>query len=150
MKDPKGAQTGLKAKLVLEDKEYELPIFVGTEGEKAIDISSLRKATELVLDVHLLIERPERYAVASAVEPCAVVRFRQELERELRTQAEVLGVACAAAVARRVSCCASVIPCERPRSAVVEAAAPAPLRDWTTDSTTAVTTEGPTVSAGSL
>jgi citrate synthase len=31
------------AKLIIEGKTYELPIIVGTENEKAIDISSLRK-----------------------------------------------------------------------------------------------------------
>jgi len=34
-----------KAKLVLEGREYELPVVCGTEGEKAIDVSSLRKVT---------------------------------------------------------------------------------------------------------
>jgi citrate synthase len=33
------------AKLILEDKEYELPVIVGTENEKAIDISKLRAQT---------------------------------------------------------------------------------------------------------
>ena len=33
------------ARLILDGKEYELPIVRGTEGEKAFDISSLRKAT---------------------------------------------------------------------------------------------------------
>ena len=33
------------AKLILEGKEYELPVVEGSEGEKAIDITSLRKAT---------------------------------------------------------------------------------------------------------
>jgi len=33
------------ARLILEGKEYELPVVIGTEGEKAFDISSLRKAT---------------------------------------------------------------------------------------------------------
>jgi citrate synthase len=36
------------AKLVLEGKEYELPIARGTEGEKAIDVSSLRKMTGFI------------------------------------------------------------------------------------------------------
>ncbi|MGD8304873.1 MAG: citrate/2-methylcitrate synthase, partial [Desulfobacterales bacterium] len=35
-------------KLVYANKEYELPIVVGSEGEKAIDISKLRAATGLV------------------------------------------------------------------------------------------------------
>jgi len=34
-----------KARLILEGKEYELPVVIGSEGEKAFDISSLRKAT---------------------------------------------------------------------------------------------------------
>lgn len=34
-----------KAKLIVEDKELELPVVVGTEGEKGIDISSLRSQT---------------------------------------------------------------------------------------------------------
>jgi len=33
------------AKLILDGKTYTLPIFIGTEGEKAIDISNLRKET---------------------------------------------------------------------------------------------------------
>ncbi len=33
------------AKLILEGKEYELPVIVGTENEKAIDISKLRSET---------------------------------------------------------------------------------------------------------
>jgi citrate synthase len=33
------------AKLILEGKTYELPVVVGTEGEKAIDITSLRQRT---------------------------------------------------------------------------------------------------------
>ncbi len=34
-----------KAKLILEGKEYEFPIVIGSEGEKAIDIGSLRQTT---------------------------------------------------------------------------------------------------------
>jgi len=33
------------AKLILDGKEYELPVFTGTEGEKAIDITKLRAET---------------------------------------------------------------------------------------------------------
>ncbi len=35
-------------KIVFEGKTYEFPIVVGTEGEKAIDISNLRQATGLI------------------------------------------------------------------------------------------------------
>ncbi len=37
-----------KAKLVLGEKTYELPVFTGTEGEKAIDITKLRADTGFV------------------------------------------------------------------------------------------------------
>ncbi|HXH30740.1 MAG TPA: citrate synthase [Bacteriovoracaceae bacterium] len=37
-----------KAKLILGDKTFELPVFVGTEGEKAIDITKLRAETGYV------------------------------------------------------------------------------------------------------
>ncbi len=36
------------AKLVVEGKEYDLPIVRGTEGEKAIDVSSLRRTTGFI------------------------------------------------------------------------------------------------------
>ena len=36
------------AKLTIGDKEIELPILVGTEGEQAIDIRALRSATGAV------------------------------------------------------------------------------------------------------
>ena len=32
-------------KLIIEGKTYELPVIVGSEGEKAFDISSLRQQT---------------------------------------------------------------------------------------------------------
>src|SRR3989339_2209181 len=35
-------------KLIYEEKTYELPIVVGSEGEKAIDISTLRQTTGLI------------------------------------------------------------------------------------------------------
>ena len=37
-----------KAKLVLGEKTVELPVFTGTEGEKAIDITKLRAETGYV------------------------------------------------------------------------------------------------------
>ncbi len=37
-----------KAQIILDGKTYELPIFTGTEGEKAIDISKLRDMTGYV------------------------------------------------------------------------------------------------------
>jgi citrate synthase len=40
-----GKATPETARLILEGREYELPVVRGTEGERAVDISSLRKAT---------------------------------------------------------------------------------------------------------
>ncbi|HVP18866.1 MAG TPA: citrate/2-methylcitrate synthase, partial [Spirochaetia bacterium] len=45
-KDP--AKKPDTARLILEGREYELPIVVGTEGEKAVDVTSLRKATGFI------------------------------------------------------------------------------------------------------
>ncbi|MFC1823883.1 citrate synthase [Thermodesulfobacteriota bacterium] len=39
---------GQKAKLIVDGETYELPIIVGTEGERAIDISKLRQETGLI------------------------------------------------------------------------------------------------------
>jgi len=36
------------ARLILEEREYELPVVRGSEGEKAIDITGLRKATGFI------------------------------------------------------------------------------------------------------
>src|SRR5262245_7939764 len=36
------------AKIVIEGKTYEFPVVVGTEQEKAIDISTLRSATQYI------------------------------------------------------------------------------------------------------
>ena len=43
-----GAAKAETATIILEGKSYELPVVRGTEGEKAVDISSLRKATGYV------------------------------------------------------------------------------------------------------
>ena len=63
-------------------------------------VKSLRKATELVLDVHLLIERPERYigefidsgADRIAVHPESTRNFRQAL-RAIRSRGAKAGLA---------------------------------------------------------
>jgi citrate synthase len=41
-------QTNNKASLTVEGKTYELPVLVGSEGEKAIDVSALRSTTGYV------------------------------------------------------------------------------------------------------
>ena len=47
-KNAKGTATPETARLILEGREYELPIVRGSEGEKAVDISSLRKNTGFI------------------------------------------------------------------------------------------------------
>ena len=47
-KRAEGTSAPETAKLVVEGKEYELPIVRGTEGEKAVDVSSLRRATGFI------------------------------------------------------------------------------------------------------
>ena len=39
---------GKVARLIIDDNTYELPVVVGTEGEKAVDISMLRSASSYV------------------------------------------------------------------------------------------------------
>jgi citrate synthase len=40
------------AKITLDGKEFELPVFIGSEGEKAIDISKLRdESGYITLDI---------------------------------------------------------------------------------------------------
>ena len=36
------------AKLLIDGKTYELPVIIGTEGERAIDISKLRQQTGFI------------------------------------------------------------------------------------------------------
>jgi len=43
LRDP--ARKTSTARLIVEGREYELPVVVGSEGEKAVDVSSLRKTT---------------------------------------------------------------------------------------------------------
>jgi len=45
MAEGKPAAHASRAKLLIDGKEYPLPIVVGTEGERAIDITNLRKST---------------------------------------------------------------------------------------------------------
>ncbi len=42
------SETNQKAKLIIEGQEYEFPIVIGTEGEKGIDITSLRSQTGFI------------------------------------------------------------------------------------------------------
>jgi citrate synthase len=43
-----GKQMGQNAKLIVDGKTYELPIVIGTEGEKGLDISKLLRETGLI------------------------------------------------------------------------------------------------------
>jgi citrate synthase len=48
MASEKTVGKGETAKLTLEGKEYELPVVRGSEGEKAVDVSALRKTTGFI------------------------------------------------------------------------------------------------------
>jgi len=45
VEEPKAAAAADKARLILDGTEYEFPVVVGSEGEKAIDVSQLRQRT---------------------------------------------------------------------------------------------------------
>jgi citrate synthase len=77
------------AKIILEGKEYELPVIQGSEGEKAIDISNLRglsgyitldpgykntgatTSTITFLDGELGILRHRGYSIEDLAENCS-------------------------------------------------------------------------------
>ncbi len=65
------------AKLILEGKEYELPIIVGTEGEKAIDITRLRADTGYItLDSGYMNTGSTRSAITFLDGEKGILRYR--------------------------------------------------------------------------
>jgi len=65
------------AKLILEGKEYQLPIVVGTEGEKAIDITQLRNLTGYItLDSGYMNTGSTRSAVTFLDGEKGILRYR--------------------------------------------------------------------------
>lgn len=65
------------AKLILEGKEYELPIVIGSEGEKAIDITQLRNSTGFItLDSGYMNTGATRSAITYLDGENGILRYR--------------------------------------------------------------------------
>jgi citrate synthase len=65
------------AKLIVGGKEYELPVVVGTEGERAIDISKLRDTTGLItLDPALMSSGSCKSAITFIDGEKGILRYR--------------------------------------------------------------------------
>ena len=65
------------AKLILEGKEYELPIVIGSEGEKAIDITQLRGSTGFItLDSGYMNTGATRSAITYLDGENGILRYR--------------------------------------------------------------------------
>ena len=90
-----------------------------------------------------------RVRVAAAAEPPGVTGAREATVMVFAVWACEL-YAWAAFAASADSVAGSVTPCAAASCAVAEAAARAPLSDWTTSCTTEATIAGPTVTVGSL
>jgi citrate synthase len=68
---------GETAKLILNGKEYELPVVVGTEGEKAIDITKLRDMTGYItLDPALMSTGSCKSAITFIDGEKGILRYR--------------------------------------------------------------------------
>jgi citrate synthase len=68
---------GDNAKLILEGKEYQLPIVVGSEGEKAIDITQLRNQTGYItLDSGYMNTGSTRSAITFLDGEKGILRYR--------------------------------------------------------------------------
>jgi len=65
------------AKLIIDDKEYQLPIVVGSEGEKAIDITQLRNQTGFItLDSGYMNTGATRSAITFLDGELGILRYR--------------------------------------------------------------------------
>jgi len=68
---------GETAKLIVGGKEYELPVFVGTEGERAIEISKLRDVAGLItLDPALMSSGSCKSAITFIDGEKGILRYR--------------------------------------------------------------------------
>ncbi len=65
------------AKLIIDDKEYQLPIVVGSEGEKALDITQLRNQTGFItLDSGYMNTGATRSAITFLDGEQGILRYR--------------------------------------------------------------------------
>ena len=82
------------AKLIFEGKEYEFPIVVGTENEKAINIEKLRALTGLItLDSGYKNTGSCKSAITFLDGEKGILRYRGYNIEELAAKAEFLEVA---------------------------------------------------------
>lgn len=82
------------AKIILDGKEYEFPTVVGTENEKAIDISSLRSQTGYItLDYGFKNTGSTSSAITFLDGEKGILRYRGYPIEQLAEQAEFLEVA---------------------------------------------------------
>ncbi len=81
------------AKLIVGDQEIEFPVVTGTEGERAIDISSLRAQTGLItLDEGYVNTGSTRSAITYLDGEAGVLRYRGYPIEELAAQCDFLEV----------------------------------------------------------
>ena len=82
------------AKLIIEDKTYELPVLTGPENEKAIDISKLRAMTGYVtLDKGFKNTGSTTSAITFLDGEKGILRYRGYPIEQLAEKAEFLEVA---------------------------------------------------------
>ncbi len=82
------------AKLIYDGKEYEYPVFTGSEGEKAIDISKLRAQTSLVtLDPGYKNTGATTSAITFLDGENGILSYRGYSIEDLAEKADFLGVA---------------------------------------------------------
>jgi citrate synthase len=83
-----------KAKLIISGKEYELPIIEGTEKEKALDISSLRKETgHITLDYGYMNTGACESSITFLDGEKGILRYRGYPVEELAEKYEFISVA---------------------------------------------------------
>jgi citrate synthase len=81
------------AKLILDDKEYEFPIYTGTEDESAIDISKLRGQTGYItIDPGYKNTGATTSAITYLDGENGILRYRGYSIEELADKADFLGV----------------------------------------------------------
>lgn len=82
------------ARIILDGKEYELPVFEGTEGEKAIDISALRAKTGYItLDSGYKNTGATKSAITFLDGELGILRYRGYPIEQLAEKASFLEVA---------------------------------------------------------
>ncbi len=82
------------ARIILEGKEYELPVFEGSEGEKAIDISALRAKTGYItLDSGYKNTGATKSAITFLDGELGILRYRGYPIEQLAEKASFLEVA---------------------------------------------------------